>query len=1160
MKDDKMTLNHGGFSVRENSFKDQNVTGEFVQYLGQTFYRIGNFDQMPPFFMSIVSASDHWMFISSTGGLTAGRKNSDSALFPYYTEDRISENNENTGSKTVFHATMDGKRYLWEPLSDRFFGVFRVQRNLYKNRLGNQLVFEEINHDLDLTYKYAWRTSDRFGFVKTSWLENNSNTMCKVNVLDGIQNILPFGATTTLQTTFSNLLNAYKRNELVAETGLGIYSLSSTLTDLAEPSESLKATTVWHIGIKNPIHIISKNQLKEYYRWNELVQETDVRGKRGAYFISAELFLRAGEGQSWSVVADVNQDSKDVVSLLNHLQNDGAGLWECVSEDIALGDQALEKILACTDGLQVSRDRLVTAHHLANTLFNTMRGGYFDENYLIQRKDLIDFISTRNRQILNIHHNFFDELPDRFRVFDLINESNRTNSKDLIRLCYEYLPLTFSRRHGDPSRPWNQFSINIKKPDGSKKLDYQGNWRDIFQNWEPLAYSYPEFIEGMICKFLNAITLDGYNPYRLTRDGIEWEVPEPHNPWANIGYWSDHQIIYLQKLLEISHKFHPGKLQEFLGNRIFSHANVPYRIKSYEKILDNWFDTIQFDWEMEDGIRTRVQSIGTDGKLIFGRNGKILHANLTEKLFIILLAKLVNFVPEGGIWMNTQRPEWNDANNALVGKGLSVVTAGYLHRYIKFFLNLIIESNFENLEIYQELHGLYQSVYDTLSQNITKLETGFTDWDRRSMMDALGKAGNAYRQGIYQNEISGKYTSVRIEDMCDFLGKAREFIRHTLQANQRVDKLYHAYNILHLGEGTASIGYLDEMLEGQVSILSSSLLSGEEALALLKALRNSRLYREDQHSYLLYPDKNLPSFLSKNNVPAESVSGLKIVKKLVEDGDQSLLIKDDNNVFHFNGLIRNQKDVRSSLEKLSKKEGYDDLIAAEGEIILTIFENVFDHNSFTGRSGSFFAYEGLGSIYWHMVSKLLLAVQENFLSALEQDGSEETTQGLAQVYYDIRLGIGFNKNPEEYGAFPTDPYSHTPQGSGAKQPGMTGQVKEELLTRLGELGVMVTNGKIKIKPILLRKEEFLKSPEVFHYIDVTGQEQKVPLNEGALGFTFCQTPIVYHFSNQLKIQVLFRDGRVKEIPGNILDHQTSKHIFKRDGFIQQLIVNIKPGM
>ena len=50
---------------------------------------------------------------------------------------------------------------------------------------------------------------------------------------------------------------------------------------------------------------------------------------------------------------------------------------------------------------------------------------------------------------------------------------------------------------------------------------------------------------------------------------------------------------------------------------------------------------------------------------------------------------------------------------------------------------------------------------------------------------------------------------------------------------------------------------------------------------------------------------------------------------------------------------------------------------------------MFDHKSFTGRSGTFFGYEGLGSIYWHMVSKLLVAAQENCLLAINTNESEE---------------------------------------------------------------------------------------------------------------------------------------------------------------------------
>jgi hypothetical protein len=62
----------------------------------------------------------------------------------------------------------------------------------------------------------------------------------------------------------------------------------------------------------------------------------------------------------------------------------------------------------------------------------------------------------------------------------------------------------------------------------------------------------------MITIFLDATTADGYNPYRISRSGIDWEVPEPENPWSNIGYWSDHQIIYLLKLLETSERFRPA--------------------------------------------------------------------------------------------------------------------------------------------------------------------------------------------------------------------------------------------------------------------------------------------------------------------------------------------------------------------------------------------------------------------------------------------------------------------------------------------------------------------------------------------------------------------------------------------------------------------------
>jgi len=555
------------------------VEGGYLTRLGEQFYCIRNYHRMPPFFMSVVSSSDHWMFISSTGGLSAGRTNAESALFPYYTDDKITENHANTGPLTLLRITRGDRIQLWEPFSARYDGLYSCQRNLYKNIYGNTLIFEESNAELGLTFAYAWRTSDKYGFVRTCWLTNDLTESCQVDLLDGLQNILPHGTTIRMQNVFSNLVNAYKRNELEPNTKLGLFGLSSKPTDLAEPSESLKTTVAWQVGLESPRYLLSTQQVDDF-RWKGgIEEEVDICGQRGAYLVNASFPLEPATVKEWSIISEVNQDASQVAALIRALVETPDVMQADLLQDIETGTSDLVKIIACADGLQESGDRLSTAHHFSNVLFNVMRGGVFADHYTIHRDDLIDFVEARNKAIASNLSGFFASLPGKIGYRELIEKAASFNNPDLERLCYEYLPLTFSRRHGDPSRPWNQFSINVKNADGSQRLDYQGNWRDIFQNWQALAWSFPQFVEGMICKFINATTADGYNPYRVTRAGIDWEIPEPHNPWSNIGYWNDHQIVYLQKLLEISHRFHPGQLQTLLTRPIFSHANVPYRIK-----------------------------------------------------------------------------------------------------------------------------------------------------------------------------------------------------------------------------------------------------------------------------------------------------------------------------------------------------------------------------------------------------------------------------------------------------------------------------------------------------------------------------------------------------------------------------------------------------
>ncbi len=1126
-------------------------TGGFVNMSGETFYKIQNYDAMPPFFMSIVSGADHWLFISSTGGLSAGRVNAEHTLFPYYTEDKLTENSENTGVKTILRVTRGDQTWLWEPFSIRQDGHYEVERNLYKNIPGTTLIFEEINRSLEMVFRYSWRTGDRFGFIKTAWLTitQGSITPCDVEVLDGFQNVLPANISPATQNTFSSLLDAYKRSELDEETNLGLYGLNSRLTDLAEPSESLVANVVFQVGLEPQHVLLSSKQVAAFRFGGSLDTETEIRGERGAYFVHANLHLEADQIAQWYLAADVHQDHTALARLREFLKTPLDAKQHAIEQDIEFSALDLQNYVTDADGLQVSEKIPASTHHFANVLFNVMRGGIFFQNYLIEKSDLLDYLSTHQHDLPTTHANFFTALPDRFSLSEMRSRAAELSDPSLSRLLNTYLPLTFSRRHGDPSRPWNVFSINLKNKDGSQRLDYAGNWRDIFQNWEALVYSFPEFVESTVDTFLCATTADGYNPYRISRAGIDWEVPEEGNPWANIGYWSDHQIIYLLKLMEASERFHPGELRQRLNIPVLSYANVPYRIKPYHELQKDPYNTIVFDHMLHERIEKLTHQHGSDARLLFGADSSMVHASLAEKLLTLLLAKLVNFVPEGGIWMNTQRPEWNDANNALVGYGLSVVTLGYLRRFVAFFRQLINDEEGE-FSLHSEVADLLNTIAVVLQSFYPNLTAEFTPEMRRQMMDALGEAGSSYRSAIYDQGFSGTHNQISAEYLKSFLGTIKDYLEHSLRANRRSDALYHSYNLLRLEAGKAYVDRLYEMLEGQVSILSSGLLSAQESLALLESLRGSPLFLADQHTYILYPDRVLPSFLKKNTLLPEQLKHLQLPARLVADRDTTLFTQDIHGLFHFGSSLRNIKDVRKALETLRNLPGYVDLVEQESDAVQRLFENTFRHAEFTGRSGTFFGYEGLGSVYWHMVSKLLLAVQETAL----RFSSEPAAEKLCDFYRDVRAGLGYQKTPAEYGAFPTDPYSHTPKGRGARQPGMTGMVKEEILTRQLEVGVRFEAGRLVFDPYLLDSSELLSSPRSFAYVDVAGEEQTLSLPAGTLTSFVCQIPVVVQFGDRDEIEIHYADSTSRKLSGLQLEVETSQHIFSRDGVVKHLLV------
>ena len=1430
-----------------NATENTSVAGRYLTINGEKYYLIENYDQMQPFFISLAGDTDLWMYIASTGGLTCGRRNPEQVLFPYYTDDKVTENYEHTGAKTLIRiaSTSDTatspslKRGTggvpWEPFSNRYMGIYNIRRSIAKSVTGNKLLFIEKNLDLGLTFSYEWTAADRFGWVRRAMLHNDTDQPITVELIDGLQNVMPSGVEQKTQNVFSTLVDAYKKTEQVPNTGMVLFRMEAILVDRAEPSESLRCNSIYTLGLQNAEYLTSSCQLDAFRKGEPIAAEPESKGVRGAVFAHTKQTLNAGDSLMWYNVCDVMQDAAQVRSSLRFMQQPDATAQ--IENAIAQATDTLRTIVGQNDGIQQTADEAGMARHFANTLFNTMRGGFYCDNYTIDTRAFAKHIDIFNHALAEQYSGFLRGLPEKLTYNRLEELVLAQQDHQLHRLFMEYLPLTFSRRHGDPSRPWNMFDIRVNDKDGKRLISYQGNWRDIFQNWEALSLSYPDYVNGIIAKFLNATTVDGYNPYKVTSEGIDWEVIEPENPWSNIGYWGDHQIIYLCRLLELSFAHDPSALRDMLGNREFAFANVPYRFRSYDEIVANPKDSICFDTDLHKHILALLPTYGQDARLVLDiKHNQPLLVTFTEKILVTLLTKLSNFIPEAGIWLNTLRPEWNDANNALVGYGTSMVTLCYIRRFVAFLQQLYtgVDASYalskevvvflrdilgafaahdmeragkplsftdetrrtfidtvgragetyrnavyaghsgEKVELSTDLllqfltkvqtyidasiavnkrkDGLYHAynlvsftspspkrgaggvqvthLYEMLEGQVAVLSAGilspaeaadlldamrqsalyrpdqrsymlypnrrrpsfleknnlpadaltlpvvqrlladhatdilvqdceggvhfnagfnnadflaraidasqetisaeerrqlldlyermfnhhgiwlntlrpewndannalvgygtsmvtlcyirrfvaflqqlytgvdasyalskevvvflrdilgafaahdmeragkplsFTDETRRTFIDTVGRAGETYRNAVYAGH-SGEKVELSTDLLLQFLTKVQTYIDASIAVNKRKDGLYHAYNLVSFtspspkrGAGGVQVTHLYEMLEGQVAVLSAGILSPAEAADLLDAMRQSALYRPDQRSYMLYPNRRRPSFLEKNNLPADALT-LPVVQRLLADHATDILVQDCEGGVHFNAGFNNADFLARAIDA-----SQETISAEERRQLLDLYERMFNHHAFTGRSGTFYKYEGLGCIYWHMVSKLLVAIGENIQTALDTHTDAATIARLKAHYAAVQEGIGAHKSPAEYGSFPFDAYSHTPTMMGCQQPGMTGQVKEDIISRFFELGLHVVNGEIHIQTAMLRPEEFLR---------------------GELRFTYCQTPFVYHLSDHDGIDIEMTNGETAHC-ALCITHCISRHIFARDTQIKQVIVNIK---
>jgi hypothetical protein len=123
---------------------------------------------------------------------------------------------------------------------------------------------------------------------------------------------------------------------------------------------------------------------------------------------------------------------------------------------------------------------------------------------------------------------------------------------------------------------------------------------------------------------------------------------------------------------------------------------------------------------------------------------------------------------------------------------------------------------------------------------------------------------------------------------------------------------------------------------------------------------------------------------------------------------------------------------------------------------------------------------------------------------------------------------------------------------------MTGQVKEEVLTRFGELGLRVQRGSLRFQPHLLRPREFGGQSRKLRFLDVDGTWQDLPVPPNGLAFTWCQVPVVYRLEDESSPTLVlhFCDGSSKASHELELSREDSAEVFQRSGKIRRITITL----
>jgi hypothetical protein len=709
---------------------------------GDTFI-IEDYDKLPAFSSFLpglagIKGIPLWVYYTNRGqGINSfGIHNKSNAIMEFNPANTAYENTAIKGFRTFIKCNGT----YFEP----FFSPDKnAKRTLYIRK--NSFTIEEVNqkYGLKISIKYYVLPNDNFGaLVRSVQVANIGEGTKKLEILDGMPKIIPYGIQNGAYKEMSNLLKSWTDLKNI-ENNIPYYTMRASSDDSAEVSEIDGGYFYLSIGKEKVLPVIYDPE----------------------------------------VIFDYDTSLVNPITFMEENLEGVLGKSQCFANKVPCGFTATTASLTPVEVYK----------------FTTMVGFIQNPeqiNERIQEVCSAEYLLIKEKQADSIVKELTSDVKTQTAVpmFDQYVEQcyldnflrggypfvfNKGENKSVVHL--------FSRKHGDPERDYNFFSIA-----GEYYSQGNGNFRDVSQNRRNDVFFQKDMEDFNVKTFYNLIQIDGYNPLEVRPstftvkeeftdevlklieenakgnvDKLVKVVNKPFTPGQianciainhieiqcdedtflsdllklsnqNIeagfgeGYWSDHWDYNLD-LVENYLSIYPDKLNHLLfeddSYRFYDSACIVY--PRSEKYVIHKNQVRQYGAEDHDKEKMNRKGFNASGtNWLTTKYGDMAHTTLMVKLISLALNKFSSLDPYGmGVEMEGGKPGWNDAMNGLPGIfGSGMPETFELKRLITFIKDTVTKQS--SIQVPAEIYDFLLSVAETLSQAKEENWSDFAYWDK----------------------------------------------------------------------------------------------------------------------------------------------------------------------------------------------------------------------------------------------------------------------------------------------------------------------------------------------------------------------------------------------------------------------------------------------